>query len=57
MICVYTRDVYDERDLTSVREALRELGFTNKIAYKTYVATTKGLYQNSGNTRVLKYFL
>jgi Domain of unknown function (DUF1917) len=52
VICVYTYDVDDDADVTRVREALRSLGFTQKIAYKTDDATYQGKYRIRGDTRI-----
>lgn len=57
VICVYTENANDEADVMRVREQLRNLGFTGKIAYKTDLATHQGLYKNCGNTRISKYYL
>ncbi len=56
VICVYTYDSDDVDDVMRVREELRALGFTWKIAYKTDVATLEGKYRAKGHTRISKYY-
>ncbi len=48
VICVYTYDVADEADCTRVRQALRELGVTWRIPYKSDVDTIAGRYSKEG---------
>jgi superfamily II DNA or RNA helicase len=55
LICVYTYDVDDERDCSSVRQALRDLGVTWKIPYKTDADTFAGKYSMHG-VRVSKRY-
>ena len=55
LICVYTYDVDDERDCSSVRQALRRLGVTWKIPYKTDADTYAGKYSMHG-VRVSKRY-
>lgn len=52
VICVYTYDVADEADCTRVRKALRDLGVTWKIPYKTDADTYAGKYADGRNSRV-----
>ncbi len=56
VICVYTSNAGDEEDVMRVREALRQLGFVGKLAYKADTATRQGLYQNAGSKRISKYY-
>ena len=56
VICVYTCDHENEDDVMRVREELRRLGYTKKIAYKTDEATLQGRYQIKGDTRISKYY-
>ena len=56
VICVYTYDADDDADVTRVREELRQLGFTQRIPYKTDDATRQGQYQVWGHTRVSKRY-
>jgi len=44
LICVYTYDLDDERDCLRVRQALRDLGVSWKIPYKTDADTYAGKY-------------
>ena len=44
VICVYTYDHKDEEDVMRIRGALRDLGFDEKMPYKTDWATRKGQY-------------
>ena len=55
MISVYTYDCTDEEDVRRVRQQLRDLGFTGKIAYKADQATREGQYSQKGQ-RVSKYY-
>jgi superfamily II DNA or RNA helicase len=55
VICVYTYDVEDETDCSRVRDALRQLGVTWKIPYKTDEDTVTGKYSKSG-VRVSKRY-
>ena len=56
VICVYTYDWTDEKEVLSVREKLRTLGFTNKIPYKADQDTLSGKYSNKGNKNISKYY-
>jgi hypothetical protein len=56
VVCVYTYDVEDRQDVFRVRAALRELGFTQKMPYKTDAATRAGQYRSLGNRRVSVYY-
>lgn len=55
LICVYTYDVADGQDCSRVREALRDLGVTWKIPYKTDADTYAGKYSRNG-VRVSKRY-
>ena len=55
LICVYTSDWRDQEDVMRVREALRQLGFTNKLYYKTDDDTYAGVYRFTGHTNISKY--
>lgn len=48
LICVYTYDVADDEDCSRVRQALRDLGVTWKIPYKTDADTYAGKYSKDG---------
>ncbi len=56
VICVYTYDWTDVEDVRRVRQELRELGITRKIAYKTDQDTLSGKYRITGHTRISKYY-
>jgi hypothetical protein len=56
VICVYTYDSDDRADVLRIREALRELGFMDKLAYKTDEATLEGRYRNKGDRGISKYY-
>ncbi len=56
VICVYTYDWTDEKDVKRVREELRKLGITSKIPYKTDEDTIKGKYTSKGHKRISKYY-
>jgi signal transduction histidine kinase len=56
VICVYTYDWTDEQDARRVRQALRELEITWKIAYKADEDTYAGKYANRGDKRISKYY-
>lgn len=55
VICVYTYDVEDELDCTRVRQALRDLGVTWKIPYKTDADTYAGKYAKDGERISKRY--
>lgn len=52
---MYTYDHNDEEDVMRVRKKLRELGFTEKLSYKTDEATRAGIYRATGHTKICKY--
>jgi hypothetical protein len=54
VICVYTRDFTDKADVTRVLIGLRELGFTQRLSYKTDAATYAGRYGRTAG-RVASY--
>lgn len=56
VICVYTYDWADEKDVKRVREELQTLGITNKIPYKADVDTLSGKYIIRGHTKISKYY-
>lgn len=56
VICVYTYDWTDEADVRRVRQQLRELGFTWKLAYKADRDTLEGKYRHRGDARISKYY-
>jgi hypothetical protein len=56
VICVYTYDWTDEKDVKRIREELRKLGVVNKIPYKADEDTLSGKYQVTGHTKISKYY-
>jgi len=56
VICVYTYDWTDEKDVKRVREELRKFGVVNKIPYKSDEDTLSGKYRVTGHTRISKYY-
>lgn len=56
VICVYTYDSTDEKDVKRIREELRKLGVTWKIPYKTDEDTVSGKYSKKGHRRISKYY-
>jgi len=55
VICVYTYDWTDEVDVRRVRQGLRQLGVTSRIAYKADEDTYAGRYVVQGDKRISKY--
>ena len=56
VICVYTYDWTDEKDVQRVRDELRRLGITSKIPYKADEDTLAGKYRIFGDTKISKYY-
>ena len=56
VICVYTYDWKDEKDVRRVREELRRLGIANRIPYKADADTLSGKYRAKGDQRISKYY-
>jgi hypothetical protein len=56
LICVYTGDENDPADVRRVREALRQLGITWKIPYKSDAATRDGQYEVTTGGPAAKYY-
>lgn len=56
VVCVYTYDCRDETDLRRIREALRSIGITQRIPYKTDMDTIEGKYVVRGDRRISKYY-
>ncbi len=56
VICVYTYDWTDEKDVRRVRVELRKLGMERKIPYKSDEDTLAGKYAICGDKRISKYF-
>lgn len=55
VMCIYTYDYQDRTDILRVRQELRALGFTRKLAYKADETTMKGIYRQPGQ-RVSLYY-
>lgn len=51
LICVYTYNLDDERNCLRVRQALRNLGVTWKIPYKTDADTYSGQVRKEWDSR------
>ena len=56
VICVYTYDWTDIKDVIGIRNHLRQLGITWKIPYKSDEDTHAGKYANRGSRRTSKYY-
>ena len=57
VICVYTYDYEDKKDVIKIREQLRKIGITQKIPYKTNKATRQGKYSIHGDKKISEYFI
>lgn len=56
VICVYTYDYADTKDVKRIRQELRKLGVREKIAYKADEDTLAGRYRVKGHRRISKYY-
>jgi hypothetical protein len=56
LICVYTYDVEDTRDVVRILQALRDLGFSQGLSYKTDEATLEGAYSVNTPGPVSSYY-
>lgn len=56
VICVYTYDYTDEKDVMAIREVLRKLGITYRIPYKTNADTSKRIYGVKGDKNISKFY-
>lgn len=56
VVCVYTCDWTNEKDVRRVRAELKSLGVEWKISYKSDEDTLKGKYRVTGATRISKYY-
>jgi hypothetical protein len=56
VICVYTYDWMDEKDVRRIREELRKIGIVSKIPYKADEDTLSGKYRVTGHTKISKYY-
>ncbi len=55
VICVYTYDWKDEKDVMRIREELRKLGVIEKLSYKSDADTMAGKYYYKGDKNISKY--
>jgi len=55
VICVYTYDSNDKKDVMKVRKELKELGIKQEICFKTNRATLEGKYSKRGHKNICKY--
>lgn len=55
VVCVYTYDSEDVKDVRRIRTSLRELGFVSRLSYKTDAATEAGRYRAKGHRNFSKY--
>ena len=56
VICVYTYNWKDEKDVMKIRNTLRELGFEKPLSYKSDADTLAGRYENKGHKNIAKYY-
>lgn len=56
VICVYTYDWKDEKDVMRIREELRDMGFEKLLPYKADEDTLRGKYSNKGSKGISKYY-
>lgn len=56
VICVYTYDSNDVKDVMRIRKQLTKLGIEGKIPYKTDQAAREGKYSVRGHKRISKYY-
>lgn len=56
VICVYTYDYEDQKDVMRIRQRLREMGFTKPLSYKTDVDTLSGKYSFTTRERISRYY-
>jgi hypothetical protein len=56
VIIVYTYDYEDKDDAMRIRNELRQLGVTWKVAYKPDRATKEGKYSNGGDEKIGVYY-
>ncbi len=56
VICVYSYDYTDEKDVMRIREELRKIGVTWKIPYKADRKTREGKYQVKGDKRISEFY-
>ncbi len=56
VLCIYTYDYANKKDVIRVRRELRRLGITEKIPYKADEDAVAGKYRKLGHMRISKYF-
>ena len=56
VICIYTYDWTDEKDVMKIRDVLRKLGITGKIPYKANESTFNREYSIFGHKKISKYY-
>lgn len=56
VICIYTYDWTDEKDVRRIREELRKLSIVKKIPYKSDEDTLSGKYRITGHKGISKYY-
>ena len=56
VICVYTYDWKDRRDVERIRQELRKLGVIRKISYKADEDTERGIYRANSSEKISKYY-
>jgi hypothetical protein len=56
VICVFTYNYEDIEDVRRIRQQLRHLGITEKIAYKADEDTRAGKYRIKSHGRIAKFF-
>jgi hypothetical protein len=56
VICVYTYDYEDQKDVMRIRQRLREMGFTKPLSYKADVDTLSGKYSFTTRERISRYY-
>ena len=55
VICVYTHDSNNKKDVMKIRKKLKSLGIKEENRYKTNKATLEGKYANKGFKNISKY--
>ncbi len=55
VICIYTHDSNNKKDVMKIRKKLKRLGVRQKIGYKTNKTTLEGKYANKGFKNISKY--
>lgn len=56
VICVYTRDSDNVKDVMRIRAQLKKMGIIKPIPYKTDQATVDGKYSVNGYRNISKYY-